>query len=158
MKHITLASIEKAIHIVDNLDDDQLEALTEKYAEQQPILLDYVLSASVEYDNDELEGLLIYYFCLIMESFNQEKVETREVQETDIDEMQEPYFDMLDQYFEDENEEALESFCDQPNLAQFMAMEVSTDDEDGSTFDEETATQLFIVSLAMVTLLNRAIA
>ena len=29
-KQVTLASIEKAIDIVDNLDDDQLESLSEK--------------------------------------------------------------------------------------------------------------------------------
>jgi hypothetical protein len=38
-----------------------------------------------------------------------------------------------------------------------MAMEVSEEDEDGSELSEETATQLFIVSLAMISLLNRAI-
>jgi hypothetical protein len=64
---------------------------------------------------------------------------------------------MLDQYFEDENEEILESFCDQPELAQFMAMEVSTEDEDGTDMSEDTATQLFIVSLAMISLINRCI-
>ena len=64
---------------------------------------------------------------------------------------------MLDQYFEDENEEILESFCDQPELAQFMAMEVSTEDEDGTDMTEDTATQLFIVTMAMVSLINRCI-
>jgi hypothetical protein len=38
-----------------------------------------------------------------------------------------------------------------------MAMEISTEDEDGTALDDETATQLFIVSLAMITLMNRAI-
>jgi hypothetical protein len=64
---------------------------------------------------------------------------------------------MLDQYFDEENEEILESFCDQPELAQFMAMEVSTEDEDGTDMSEDTATQLFIVSLAMISLINRCI-
>ncbi|MEY3238246.1 MAG: hypothetical protein RI883_2347, partial [Bacteroidota bacterium] len=45
----------------------------------------------------------------------------------------------------------------QPELAQFMAMEISTSDEDGSTLDDETATQLFIVTLAMISLMNRVI-
>jgi hypothetical protein len=157
MKHVSLASIEKAIKIVDNLDDDQLENITENFANAQPNLISYVLSAPEEYDNDELEGLLIYYFCLISEAFKQEGITLREVSEEDIDANEEPFFQMLDEYFETENEEILESFCDQPNLAQFMAIEVSTDDDDGSSFDEETATQLFIVSLSMITLMNRAI-
>ena len=156
-KQVTLASIEKAIDIIDNLDDDQLESVSEKYALAQQILLDYVASAATEYKNEELEGLIIYYFCLINECFTQEGITFRKVTEADIDELEEPYFDMLDQYFEDENEEILESFCDQPELAQFMAMEVSTEDEDGTDMTEDTATQLFIVTMAMISLINRCI-
>ena len=157
MKQVSLQAIEKAIGVVDNLTDDQLENITELYASAQEALLGYVMTAPEEYKNDDLEGLLIYYFCLILEAFKQEGIELRAITEADIDELEEPYFDMLDQYFETEDEEIIESFCDQPQLAQFMAMEVSTEDEDGSSLDEETATQLFIVTLAMVSLMNRAI-
>jgi hypothetical protein len=157
MKHVSRASIDKAIAIVDNLNDEQLEIITQKYTSEQAILFDYVISAALEYQNDDLDGLIVYYFCLINESFSQEGISLKPITEEDIDEVHEPFFDMLDEYFETENEEILESFCDQPHLAQFMAMEVSTDDEDGSSFDEETATQLFIVTLSMITLMNRAI-
>jgi hypothetical protein len=157
MKQVSLASIEKAIEIVDNLTDDQLENVSEKYALAQQELLDYVMTAPSEYENEDLEGLLIYYFCVISECFTQEGIKLRQVTEADIDEIEEPYFDMLEQYFDEEDEEIIETFCDQPFLAQFMAMEVSTEDEDGSSLDEETATQLFIVTLAMVSLMNRAI-
>lgn len=157
MKQVSLQAIEKAIGVVDNLTDDQLENITELYASAQEALLGYVMTAPEEYKNEDLEGLLIYYFCLILEAFKQEGIKLRAVTEADIDELEEPYFDMLDQYFESEDEEIIETFCDQPQLAQFMAMEVSEDDEDGSTLSEETATQLFIVCLAMISLLNRAI-
>jgi hypothetical protein len=157
MKQVSLQAIEKAIGVVDNLTDDQLENITELYASAQEALLGYVMTAPEEYKNDDLEGLLIYYFCLILEAFKQEGIELRAITEADIDELEEPYFDMLDQYFEEEDEEIIESFCDQPYLAQFMAMEVSTEDNDGTTLDEETATQLFIVTLAMISLMNQAI-
>jgi hypothetical protein len=157
MKQVSLASIEKAIEIVDNLTNDQLENVSEKYALAQQDLLDYVMSAPAEYENEALEGLLIYYFCVISECFTQEEIKLRLVTEADIDEIEEPYFDMLEQYFDEEDEEIIDSFCDQPFLAQFMAMEVSTEDEDGSSLDEETATQLFIVTVAMISLMNRAI-
>ena len=147
MGQVSINSIEKAIGHVDNLEDDALESLSERYALAQPELLDYVMSAASEYENEELEGLLIYYFCLIMSSFEMEGLNVRPITETDIDEMQDPYFEMLDSYFETEDEEELESFCDQPDLAQFMAMEVSTDDEDGSSLSEETSSQLFIVTI-----------
>jgi hypothetical protein len=38
-----------------------------------------------------------------------------------------------------------------------MAMEVSTDDEDGSTMSDETASQLFTVAIAMISLMNKVI-
>jgi hypothetical protein len=157
MKHISLASIEKAIKKVDNLDDDELERFSETCALAQETLLGYVMSAAVEYENEELEGLLIYYFCLISECFNQEGVTVRPITEDDIDTFEEPYFDMLDEYFETDNDDLIEEFCDQPQLAQFMAMEISTEDDDGSTLSDETATQLFIVTLAMITLMGKGI-
>ena len=157
MKHVSLASIEKAIQKVDNLDDDALEELSEQLAKKQEILLGYVMSAAIEYKNEKLEGLLVYYYCLISEFFATEGIELRNVTEEDIDAFEEPYFDMLDTYFEDDDDEVLENFCDQPELAQFMAMEISTSDEDGTTLDDETATQLFIVTLAMISLMNRVI-
>ena len=157
MSQVTIKSIEKAIEHVDNLDDDALEALSERYALAQPDLLDYVMSAPTEYENDELEGLLIYYFCLIMYSFEVQDIALNVVSDDDIDAMQESYFEMLDSYFESEDEGEIESFCDQPDLAQFMAVEVSTDDEDGTSLSEETASQLFIVTIGMISLINKAI-
>ena len=64
---------------------------------------------------------------------------------------------MLDEYFENENEEIIDSFVDQPNLSKFLAIEVSTEGDDGSSLNDETASQLFIVTLSMVVLLNNAI-
>jgi hypothetical protein len=157
MTQVSNKSIEKAIEHVDNLDDDALEALSERYALAQPDLLDYVMSAPTEYENDELEGLLIYYFCLIMYSFEVQDIALNVISDDDIDAMQESYFEMLDSYFESEDEEEIESFCDQPDLAQFMAVEVSTDDEDGTSLSEETASQLFIVTIGMISLINKAI-
>ncbi|MCE2743302.1 MAG: hypothetical protein LW701_07030 [Fluviicola sp.] len=156
MKHVSLASIEAAIKKVDNLDDDGLERLSETFALSQQTLLAYVMSAAIEYDNEQLEGLIIYYFCLISEAFAQEKIVTKEISDADIDAFEQPYFEMLDSYFEHEEEDELENFCDQPHLAQFMALEISTEDSDGTSLDDETATQLFIVTIAMITLMGRA--
>jgi hypothetical protein len=157
MKHVTFSSIEKAIQKVDNLNDDELEVLSEKFALAQPTLLGYAMTAPEEYQNEELEGLLIYYFCLISEAFEQQGLELNAISEEEIDAFEEPFFEMLDAYFENDDAELLEDFCDQPELSQFMAMEISTEDEDGSSLSDETATQLFIVCLAMITLMNRAL-
>ena len=94
---------------------------------------------------------------MISEAFEQQGLEMNAISEEEIDAFEEPFFEMLDAYFENDDAELLEDFCDQPELSQFMAMEISTEDEDGSSLSDETATQLFIVSLAMITLMNRAL-
>lgn len=156
MKNISIKSIEQAINKVDNLDDDGLEKIAEYYSTAQPTLLGYAMQAAIEYDNPQLEGLLIYYFCLIAESFQQEGTNPKTITEEMIDEFEEPFFQMLDEYFNSDNEEIIEEFSDQPELIRFMFMEISEPDEDGTELDDETATQLFIVSTAMITLLSRA--
>lgn len=157
MKHISFDSIEKAINKVDNLDDDALELLAETYTLAQPVLLGYIMSAATDYENDRLEGLLLYYFCLISEAFAQEGVLAEQVTEEQIAAFEEEYAEILDQYFEDYDDEMLEDFCDQPELVRFVHVEVSEEDEDGTSLDDETATQLFIVLIALVTMMNRAL-
>ena len=63
MKHISLASIEKAIQKVDNLDEDGLERIAETYALAQQTLLGYVLSAAIEYENEQLFLVLSLKFA-----------------------------------------------------------------------------------------------
>lgn len=155
MKQVSVNSIEKAINKIDNLDDDGLERIAETFALSQQTLLGYAMSASEEYQNPDLEGLIIYYFCLISEAFVQEQINTRSITEADIDAFEEPYFEMLDQYFDKDDEEIVDEFCEQPDLFRFMISEISVADEDGTTLDDETATQLFIVSMAIISLLSR---
>ena len=157
MKHVQLSSIEKAIEKVDNLDDDGLEKVAETYALAQQTLLGYVMSAAIEYENEQLEGLLIYYYCLISEAFNQEQFLLNQVTQDQIEAFEEPFFEMLDHYFDTDEEEVLNDFIDQPELTQFMMIEISTKDDDGSSLDDDTATQLFIVIMAMITLMNKSI-
>jgi hypothetical protein len=155
--HISHTSISKAIDVIDNLDDDALDAISEKYAEQQPVLIGYAISAAQEYENEQLEGLVIYYFCLLNEAFAQQGVKCKQIQEEDLDTFETPFHEMLDQFFEEDDEAVLEDFCDQPDLHQFVAIEVSEEDEDGTSLNDDTATQLFIVMTAMITLLSNAI-
>lgn len=157
MKQVSINSIEKAIDKIDNLDDEGLGRISETYAVAQQTLLGYIMSASVEYKNEQLEGLLIYYYCLISEAFAQEQVQVRQINEEDIDAFEQPFFQMLDEYFENEEEDLIHDFTEQSELIRFMMMEITTKDEDGSSLDDDTATQLFIVTSAMITLLSRGI-
>ena len=114
------------------------------------------MSCSHKRDLSHCIRLLVYYFCLICECFTQAGIKTNSISEDDIEAHQEPYFEMLDAYFENNDEEVIDSYVDQPNLSKFMAIEVSTEDDDGTSLSDETASQLFIVCLSMVALLNRS--
>ncbi|MDG1351238.1 MAG: hypothetical protein P8P80_09105 [Crocinitomicaceae bacterium] len=157
MNHISQESIDKAIGVIDELNDEALEKVFENFANEQSILLEYAMTAPTEYQNEQLEGLLVYYFCLICECFKQEGFNPKSITEEQIEAHQNPYFEMLDAYFENNDEEVIDSYVDQPQLSKFMAIEVSTEDDDGTTLSDETASQLFIVCLSMVALLNQAI-
>jgi hypothetical protein len=157
MSHVSIGHIEAAIQKVDTLDENALDRLSETQTTAQPTLLGYVMSAAQEYQNEDLESLLIYYFTVILESYQLAGLYPKEVTDEHIDAFEEPYFELLDAYFESEDESLLEDFSDQPDLVKFMAMEISMEDADGVTLSDETATQLFIVILAMISLLSRAL-
>lgn len=157
MSQVTLGHIEAAIKKVDTMDDSAIDQISDTHTAAQPVLLGYVMSASEEYKNEDLESLLVYYFTVILEAFAQAGLNPSEVTEAQIDEFEEPFFALLDNYFETEDEELLEDFSDQPDLVRFMALEISMEDDDGTTLDDETATQLFIVTLAMISLLSRSL-
>lgn len=157
MSQVTIGHIEAAIQKVDSMDDNALDRLSETQATAQPVLLGYIMSAAQEYKNEGLESLLIYYFTVVIESFTQAGLHPKTVTDELIDTFEEPYFQLLDEYFEKEDENLLEEFSDQPDLVKFMAMEIGMEDADGVTLDDETATQLFIVILAMISLLSRAL-
>ncbi|MCC6702220.1 MAG: hypothetical protein IT221_11900 [Fluviicola sp.] len=157
MSHVSIGHIEAAIKKVDTLDESALDRLSEAQTTAQPILLGYVMSAAQEYNNPELESLLIYYFTIVLESFAQAGLHPKTVTDEQIDDFEEPYFQLLDEYFEKEEDQVLEDFADQPDLVKFMAMEIGMEDADGVSLDDETATQLFIVILAMISLLSRSL-
>lgn len=157
MSHVSIGHIEAAIKKVDTLDESALDRLSEAQTTAQPTLLGYVMSAAQEYNNPELESLLIYYFTVVLESYAQAGLHPKTVTDEQIDDFEEPYFQLLDEYFEKEDDQVLEDFADQPDLVKFMAMEIGMEDADGVSLDDETATQLFIVILAMISLLSRSL-
>ena len=157
MSHVSVGHIEAAIQKVDTLDEQAIDQLSAAQEVSQPVLLGYVMSAADEYKNEDLESLLVYYFTVVLEAFEIAGLKPNVVTEEQIDAFEDPYFQLLDQYFENEDDELLEDFSDQPDLVKFMAMEIGMEDEAGIALDDETATQLFIVMLAMISLLSRAL-
>ncbi len=157
MTLITVENIEKAVVKIDNLDDDALDKLSETYGLAQEEFLGYVASAGMEFENDQLMGLIIYYYNIYFEAFAQQGVKLKKIEEAMIDEFHQEYDQVLEEYMEEEDMDLIVSLTNQPNLLSFMAMELEMEDDDGTRLDDETATQLFIVSTAMIAIMNKAI-
>ena len=157
MSIVSNESIEKAVKKIDGMSEDALDKLIETFAIKHEDLLGYVMQAGVEYENDDLNTFSIYYFAVIVEAFNQQGIELKQITEDDIDTVQEPFILALDEINQNEDYTPLHELANQPHLMQFMSFEIEAEDEDGESLDEETRTQLFIVSASMVCVLNAAI-
>jgi DNA-binding ferritin-like protein (Dps family) len=154
---IKVKSIEEAVLKIDKLDEDSLEKLSETHVLAQETFVGYILSSAIEYKNDDLLDLLIYYFNIFAEAAVIQGVKLKNITDDDIEDFQEEYVQTLDEYMETEDNDLIASLCNQPNLLSFLLSEISMEDEEGEKLEDETGTYLFIVGVAMIALLNRAI-
>ena len=156
MSQVSAQSIEKAVEKIDGLEDDALDKLIETYTLSQQDLVNYILQAGAEYENEELNIYGIYYFAIIYEAFLQEGLQPKTISEDDIDEFQEPFLEALDAIHKAENYQPLQELISQFSLQEFMVSEIEAKDEEGEELPDETKTQLFIVSTAVIGLLSEA--
>ncbi len=157
MSQVSIESIEAAIKKIDGLDEDGLDRLIETFTLKQQALVNYILQAGLEYENEDLNVFSIYYFAIVFESFMQEGLKLKEIMDDDIEAFQDPFILTLDAIYKDEDYEPMQDLIQQHHLSQFMMNEIEAEDEDGESLSEETKTQLFIVSSGMIGLLNGAI-
>jgi hypothetical protein len=157
MSIVTSESISKSIDKIDAMSEDALDKLIETFASKQETLLNYVMQAGVEYENEELNAFSIYYFAIVLEAFLQEGIELNEVTDKTIEEFQEGFVYALEEINKNEDNSALFELVNQNNVMEFMFNEIEAEDEDGESLDDETKTQLFIVTSGMIGLLNAAI-
>jgi len=157
MSIVTSESISKSIDKIDGMSEDALDKLIETFASKQETLLNYVMQAGVEYENEDLNAFSIYYFAIVLEAFLQEGVELNEVTDKTIEEFQEGFVYALEEINKNEDNSALFELVNQNNIMEFMFNEIEAEDEDGESLEDETKTQLFIVTSGMIGLLNAAI-
>ncbi|MGM0479325.1 MAG: hypothetical protein ACQERC_08880 [Bacteroidota bacterium] len=156
-EQLTVKNIEKAVLKIDDLDADSLEKLSETHVLAQETFVGYVLSSAIEYKNDELLELLMYYFSIFSEAFAQQGIQWETIDDEAIENFQEEYIQTLDEYMETEDNDLIATLCNQPNMVSFLLNEIEAEDEDGDHLEDETATYLFIVGIAMIALMNRSI-
>jgi|SRR5690554_3132905 len=156
MAQITEKYITEAVRKIDGLTEDSLEKLSETHVLAQDVFVGYILSSAIEYENDSLLDYLIYYFNIFSEAAAMQGVKMKKIDETIIDEFQEEYIQTLDEYMETDDEDLINSLCNQPMMLSFLAHEISGADETGAVMEEDLATNVFIVGIALIALMNRA--
>ena len=156
MAQITEKYITEAVLKIDGLTEDSLEKLAETHVLAQDVFVGYILSSAIEYENDSLLDYLIYYFNIFSEAAAMQGVKMKKIDETIIDEFQEEYIQTLDEYMETDDEDLINSLCNQPMMLSFLAHEISGADETGAVMEEDLATNVFIVGIALIALMNRA--
>lgn len=157
-QQVSIESIEKALKKVDSLDENALDKLIETHTLSQQNLVDYLLQAGMEYQNEDLNVYSIYYFAVFMEAFHAQDLSVREVTTEDIEAFHEPYLLALDAVHSNEDYEPMDDLVGQQNLQQFIIEEVESPDSEGVMLEEDTQTQLFIVCMSLIGLLNSAAA
>ena len=155
MEQITVENLSKGIEKIDNLTDEAIEKLMETLSLSQNNLIGYVLQAGAEYKNEELNSYSMYYLTILHEAYVQQGFSVSSISEDDIETFQEPFLLALDTIHKEDDYVPLNELVDQPHLMTFMAHEIEQKDADGNMLDDATATQLFIVSSAMIGLMGK---
>lgn len=150
-------SLLKSIEIIDGLTEENINDFSEKHIVTQPDFMGYLMSSALEFNNEELLDYLVYYYNIFLEAASIEGLNIKIVDEALIDDFHNEYVDVLDEYSESEERELLETFCNQPALLYFLIDEINSVDEQGDVLSDETKSQLFIIGIALIGLLNRAI-
>ncbi|PKR79865.1 hypothetical protein CW751_12995 [Brumimicrobium salinarum] len=157
MAHINEKNITEAVLKIDGLSEDSLEKISETHVLAQETLVGYILSSAIEYENDSLMDYMIYYFNIFSEAISMQGLKMKKIDEDTIDEFQEEYVETLDEYVETEDQDLIGSFCNQPMMLSFLLHEINEEDETGERMEEELASHVFIVGIALIALMNRAI-
>jgi len=157
MSQVSIKSIEAAIDKIDGLSDEALDRKIETFTLKQQELVNYVLQAGVEYNNEDLNMFSIYYFAIIYEAFDIEGLQLKQISDDDIEAFQDPFVLALDAIYKDEDYTPMQDLIQQHHLTQFMMNEIEAVDEDGDKLSDETQTQLFIVTSGMIGLMNGAV-
>jgi hypothetical protein len=149
--------IQNAVNKINALDEAALNKIAETYTLAQVQLLAYIMEAAEEFENEILADYIIYYFCIISEIYAQAQEKTHAVTEEMIDAFHAPFLELLEEYAQEEDPSILDVLIGQPNITNFIAEDLNGVDEEGEQLEVETASQLFIVLIAVVGLLNTSI-
>ncbi|MCO5267808.1 MAG: hypothetical protein M9897_02810 [Brumimicrobium sp.] len=147
----------EAINKLNTISEEEAMQVSEKHTLSQEALMGYIFASVIESENEELGEYLVYYFNLFLETCSLQGVKLNTIDEAMIDTFQEEYIPALDEFMETDDEDLIAAICNQPVLLSFIAQEIQATDEEGQLFSDEMATQVFVMSVAMIGLINKAI-
>lgn len=149
-------SIIKAVEKLNTLSENELEEISEHYVSEQELLISYLLSAGIEFKNEELLPLIIYYFNVFFEAAFIQGIKFNEIDDEFISKFEDDFFPLLDEYGEEEDEDLIVSFCNQPAMLDFFMYELHGEDDAGNVLSDTTKSNLFIVGIALISMMDRA--
>lgn len=154
MKDVSNKNIEKAVAYINELSTEDFDAYAEKVCAEQSCLVGYAMSSALEFENENLMNLLMYYFHVYYNSFQQEQIVLKTIDDEFIDAFQEDFFSILDEFQKENDVSILTTFSNQSNLISFLISEINHELE--NDLDSETADQLFLVSTGVISILSKA--
>lgn len=149
--------ITSALEKISALDEADLEKMSEKHIADQVTFFSYLISSSIEFENDNILDLIVFYFNVLFEAALLQGIDTKTIDDDFIDSFQDEYTQTLNEYMDNNDNDLIETLCNQPPLLDFMIGEITGVDEAGDHLPEKMQTELFVVSIAMIALFNRAI-
>lgn len=154
---LSYEKIEEAANYVDGLSEEEMSTFAENYMEQQIELMGYLIASAEEFNDEDLGWTTTYLFTVAYKAFELSGVRINKISEAEINDFLEPFQELLIEYNRTENDELLYEYLGQQELIEFMAAEIDAMIE-SEDISEDTGDALYMVTLSMIGLLNKAIA
>jgi hypothetical protein len=155
MEYINAEHINAALEKIEGMEDEAISKLIETFTLEQTPLIGYSLQASMEFQNEELNDLVMYYFAVIYQTYKNAGYKMTEVNDELIDQFQEPFHSALDLIHATEDYSEISSLINQPVLESWMVDEIGSEDSEGNLLGDETQIQLYLVAMTIIGLLSK---
>jgi hypothetical protein len=160
MQQITDQTIDLINDRIQHMDESQIGKVWDSFAREQPALVGYVLGESRELAQPDAREDVAYVLTVILLSFREYRPGIPAISEQEFEKTFNDEFDEMENIFQDGFDEndamsVIEAFC-QPDLLQFAAATIySEDEEESSNFTEEEAGLFIVIFKTAITLLHR---
>jgi hypothetical protein len=160
MQPITDQTIDLINDRIQHMDENQIGRVWDSFAREQPALVGYVLGESRELADPDAREDVAYVLTVILLSFREFRPGIPSISEQEFEKSFNEEFDEMENVFQegfDENDAmaVIQRFC-QPDLLQFAAATIySEDEEETSNFSEEEAGLFIVIFKTAIALLHR---